>query len=527
MSALVVTFNNADEIAATLDALLSQRVTGGLEVVVVDNSSTDGTVERLMPYADRITLVLRDSNSGYAEANNEALALSTGELVALVNPDCVLHDMCLERLSQHLDSTPGVGLAGALLQNTDGSPQLFARREINLRSTFWTFTVMGERWDQRLLGGRHAAFRRYGESWPPVVPMTVDCPAAACVVFWRHLAAPQLFRGDLPLLFNDAEFYRRLREESYGLEVVPQATATHGYGTSLRRVVPERMRAERLASLRVYVAPRWGALRCALLWLMLLLDAMWLTIPALTGLGRKRHRALLRGGLGGLGLPGGASPWLAPIPSPGKRLAGVMRRLRHAPRAQLRRLQRARRRFVFLARLRWAAWRHRVDLTVDVHSTAEVGKPAVELRPRSRIVLRVGPRSTLREGVILRLGGELLIGSSVAVHPGAELDVQGRLLLGDRVMIGRGASVHADGNQTWGFSANVAEYSRVVDAHQALRGSPGASLNEPVEVQPLNLGANSFVGAGATILPGASVGRGARVAAGVVLGRPLPDGGVA
>jgi GT2 family glycosyltransferase/acetyltransferase-like isoleucine patch superfamily enzyme len=527
MSALVVTFNNADEIAATLDALLAQRVGGGLEVIVVDNGSTDGTVEQLAPYAERVVLVLRDTNSGYAAANNEALELSSGELVALVNPDCVLHDECLERLAHHLDASPGVGLAAAMLENTDGSPQLFARRELTLRSTFWTFTVMGERWDQRLLGGRHAATRRYAEQWPPSAPTVVDCPAAACVVFWRHLAEPQLFSPALPLLFNDAEFYRRLRDAAYRLEVVPVARATHGYGTSLRRVVRGRMRAERLASLRAYVAPRWGTVRCSLLWLMLLLDTLWMVIPAVLGPARGPHRVLVRAGLGGLGLPGGARPWLTTFPSPARRMALVGRRLSEVPPQHLRALGRAGRRLRFLVRLRGNAWRNRVQLTVDVHPTAEVHRAVLELRRGSSVTLQVGRGTVIGEGVILRLGGELLIGSCVEVQPGADLTVNGRLVLGDRVLVGRGTRVQADGQQTWDFAAQVAEHATVRDSERPPEGSSGAMPEGLMQAQGLTLGANVYVGPGATILPGASVGDYARVDAGFVLTTPLAGRAVA
>lgn len=526
VSALVVCFNNEEEAAASLDALLAQRVEGGLEVVVVDNASTDGTVEVLQRYAARVTLVLRDSNAGYAAGNDEALRLCSGDLVALVNPDCVVDPGCLQAMVDHLEATAGVGLAAALLRNPDGSPQLFARRDVDLTGAFWAFTELGARVDRRWRAGRHAAHRRYAQAWPPAEPLAVDCPAAACVLLWRQLVGERLFDPALPLLFNDADLQRRLRHRSYRLEVVPAATAVHGYGTSLRKVALARMRAERLASLRVYVARDWGLARCAALWLLLVLDACLLLPPALVGRRRSRERALLRGTLGGLGLPGGAPPWLVTVPGPAARARGVVRRVRQRPRAWVGQSSRRWRRAVLVARLRWSAWRQRTDLTVRIHPTAEVHRPHLELRPGRRVVLEIGPRSSLRAGVVLRLGGELLIGAGCDVRWGAVLNVKGRLVLGDRVVVGRGAAVHADLEQRWGFAAVVGEYATVLDSDHVLDGSPVAVFDQPVRAAPVVVGAGAFIGAKATVLPGVEVGRSAKVGAGAVVTRDVPDRGV-
>ncbi|MCW2570995.1 MAG: glycosyl transferase [Frankiales bacterium] len=528
VSVLVVTYNSADEIAACLDALLRQKVPGGLEVVVVDNASTDGTPEVLQRYGDRVRVVLHDRNVGYAPANNEALALSAGQVVALVNPDCVVDPGCLATLADHLADSAGVGMAAAMLHNPDGTPQLFARRSLNLRETLFAFTHTGLQWDRRLRGGRHEAARRYAAQWPPTEPMAVDCPAAACVVIWRHLAAPRLFDPAFPLLYNDADLDRRLTARGYLIEVVPAATAVHGYGTSLRRVARARLRAERIASLRRFSAADWGGVRLCLLWLALVLDCLLVLPFALRGRRSGINRDHVRGTLGGLGLPGGKPPWLANVPGPVGRLKAMLRRLRNRPRYHLRRASRRFRRRWFLWRLRCGAWLVGSTLTTDIHPTADITRDVrIELKPRRQIIVRMGPLAAIQAGALLRLGGTLDMGRNGQIRYDVSLNVNGELQLRGRNQIGRGTVIHADGVQVWEWGACASEYVTVVDTYHGHDGSPVHVHDQGLVLKPISIGAGTLLGAKSSVMPGVHIGRGVIVGTGSVVTRDLPDGCVA
>ncbi|MDT7549879.1 MAG: hypothetical protein QOE84_2273 [Actinomycetota bacterium] len=528
VSVLVVTYNSADEIAACLEALLEQDVPGGVEVVVIDNASTDGTVEVLEAYAERVQVVVRGQNIGYAAANNEALALSSGQVVALVNPDCIVEPGCLAALADHLADTPGVGMAAALLRNADGTPQLFARRSLNLRETLFAFTETGQQIDRRFRGGRHAADRRYAAQWPPKEPMSVDCPAAACVAIWRHLATPRLFDPGFPLLYNDAELDRRLLARGYLIEVVPAAGAAHGYGTSLRRVARARMRAERVASLRRYSAAEWGAFRLSLLWLALLLDCVLVLPFGVRGRRSGVHRDHIRGTLGGLGLPGGKQPWLAKVPGPLGRARAVLRRLRGRPRYHLRQISRRFRRRWFIWRLRCGAWLVGSTLTTDIHATADITRDVrIEIKPRRHVIVRMGPLAAVQAGALLRLGGTLDMGRNGQIRYDVSLNVNGELLLRGRNGIGRGTVVHADGVQVWEWGACASEYVTVVDTYHGHDGSPVHVHDQGLVLKPVAIGAGTLLGAKSSVMPGVRIGSGVIVGTGSVVTRDLPDGCVA
>jgi GT2 family glycosyltransferase len=317
LSILVVTYDHAEEIDACIGGALAQeRDDLAVEVLVADNASRDDTAARVAARGDaRVRLLQMGSNRGFAAAVNAAFAAGAGEHVLLLNPDCVMDPGCARALREHLRAQPQVGLAAALLHDPDGSPQLFARRWLTLAGALWSFTSVGRRIDAGLRGGRALAGRRYEELWaggPPREPVAVFCPAAACVMAARATLEPAPLDEAFPLFFNDGELCARVLASGRRIEIVPAATAAHGYGTSVtraQRADPARMRAEWVASLLRYAGRVWSRPAQAVLAAALLADAI---AGAALCLAHREDPREVRGTLGGLGLPGGPPPLLTP-----------------------------------------------------------------------------------------------------------------------------------------------------------------------------------------------------------------------
>lgn len=319
VSILIVTYDHAEEIDLCLDGALAQATDRlGVEVIVADNASSDATPARVRARAsadERVRLLEMGANTGFAAAVNTAFAVAGGDHVLILNPDCVMDPGCATALRERLLAQPGVGLAAALLRDPDGAPQLFARRDLRLKGALLGFTSIGRRLDARR-GGRALAWRRYEDLWasgPPREPVTVFCPAAACIMAARQDLQPAPFDERFALFFNDGDLCARLARGGRRAEIVPAATATHGYGTSVARAQhadPARMRAEWVASMRRYAARWWPRPARAALAVLLLADAV---AGAALCLARREDPREVRGTLGGLGLPGGPPPLLTPV----------------------------------------------------------------------------------------------------------------------------------------------------------------------------------------------------------------------
>src|SRR5271154_5095048 len=89
VSVTIVTFNSGRFIKRCLESVLAQRY-ANKEIIVIDNASTDGTVDILEQFEDRCRIVYNDENIGFAAAQNQAIHASGGSWVLTLNPDVLL-----------------------------------------------------------------------------------------------------------------------------------------------------------------------------------------------------------------------------------------------------------------------------------------------------------------------------------------------------------------------------------------------------------------------------------------------------
>ncbi len=118
----MVSYEVRDLLRPCLASVLSQA---GVEVepFVVDNASADGSADMVESEFPAVRLIRNVDNRGFARANNQALALATGDVLLLLNPDTELPVDALTTLAGVFARYPRAGAVGLALRNVDGSPQ--------------------------------------------------------------------------------------------------------------------------------------------------------------------------------------------------------------------------------------------------------------------------------------------------------------------------------------------------------------------------------------------------------------------
>ncbi|MBM3754898.1 MAG: glycosyltransferase family 2 protein [Acidobacteria bacterium] len=115
VSVTLVTYNSGRFIKKCLESVLAQKY-ADLEVVVIDNASTDGTIDILEQLEDRCRIVYNDENIGFASAQNQAIAKSRGEWILTLNPDVLLMPGFVQQLVEAGQIHPRIGaVCGKLL----------------------------------------------------------------------------------------------------------------------------------------------------------------------------------------------------------------------------------------------------------------------------------------------------------------------------------------------------------------------------------------------------------------------------
>jgi GT2 family glycosyltransferase len=228
-------------LTACLDSVVAQTVRGGHETIVVDNASTDGTAAVLNRYADRVRVITNDHNAGYSGANNLAAREAGGEVLFFLNSDTeLLAPDVLERLATTA-MAEGVGIAGPMLLNPDGTLQPSCAPFPTVRGA--ALVGLGL---QRLIPDRVLA-RVAPQFWSHDRAIDSDWLMGAALAM-RAKVFHEL-GGFWPLLYaEEAELAYRARRRGLRVRFEPSARVMHVGNHSLSQRLSDAERAERVAS---------------------------------------------------------------------------------------------------------------------------------------------------------------------------------------------------------------------------------------------------------------------------------------
>lgn len=247
VSVVVVTWNGLDLTRRCLDSLARQEVPGrDVEVVVVDNGSTDGTVEALRARGDVRVLPL-GRNTGFAGGVNAGVAASAGDVVVLLNNDAVAEPGYLAHLVAPFDVEPGepgarlgattgrVVLSGRFRPAAPGEPGL-----VDHAGRTWARTGDGS--GARLLNSTGNEVTRSANGRDRDWLADAGRPAAPAAVFGFNGGSTALTRAALEdvgpleeslfMYYEDTELSWRLRRRGWDVAHVHDAVTEHDHAGS-------------------------------------------------------------------------------------------------------------------------------------------------------------------------------------------------------------------------------------------------------------------------------------------------------
>jgi len=205
------------------------------QIVVVDNDSSDGSVQMVQDEFPGVQLVENHSNPGFAAANNQGIARAQGRYLLLLNPDTEVLDASLSSLMEFADANPAVGLIGPELLNTDGSVQSSRRRFPTIITAIFESTWL-EPWAPRCVLGRFFVHDRSDD-----VVQDVDWVQGAAL-FTRREVVEQVGGMDERFFMysEELDWCRRIKAAGWRIVYYPEATILHRGGKSSDQVVAAR-----------------------------------------------------------------------------------------------------------------------------------------------------------------------------------------------------------------------------------------------------------------------------------------------
>jgi len=203
-----------------------------VEVIVVDNASTDNSAEMVEQNYPDVILLANQENVGFARANNQAFRIAKGEAILILNPDSFVQTDTLRTLFEHLEQTADIGAIGPKILLPDGR---FEPRSMRGFPTPWAaFSYLS---GLATLFPRSAFFNRYLLTHlDREKQQEVDALSGCCMMVRRNLLNDlQGFDEDYFMFGEDLDLCYRIQKRGRKIIYDPSTRIVHFKGESTRR----------------------------------------------------------------------------------------------------------------------------------------------------------------------------------------------------------------------------------------------------------------------------------------------------
>lgn len=231
ISIVIVNYNSGHELAICLDSLERIRDELDFEIIVVDNGSSDGSLEEAEEKHSGFRVLRAGKNYGFAGACNLGLAVTRGRHVMLLNPDTEVVPGTLRRLCAALDNHSNWGIVGPRMVDPNGNPYSAARRFPTPSFLFCETTRLTFLFPQSKLFATYF----YGDRDIKTLDSVDQIEGSALVIAGQARKAV----GDLDtrffLFFEEVDWCKRVKAAGFEIHIVQNAAVRHTRATTMSR----------------------------------------------------------------------------------------------------------------------------------------------------------------------------------------------------------------------------------------------------------------------------------------------------
>jgi GT2 family glycosyltransferase len=246
LTIVIVSWNVRDLLRRCLQSIVPHPTSGatdslargelGVEIVVVDNASVDGSAEMVQAEFPGVRLVTNDQNRGFTVANNQGLARGRGRYLLLLNPDTEVVGNALPVMVRYMDEHPAVGALGPQIRYPDGTLQPSRRRFPTLATALVESTVVQEWWRDNPMLRRYYMTDTAEDAEQPV-----DWVVGACLLVRREVYEQVGGLDESFFMYSEEmDWCRRIKSAGWEVIYLPSARVIHYEGKSSDQVVAAR-----------------------------------------------------------------------------------------------------------------------------------------------------------------------------------------------------------------------------------------------------------------------------------------------
>jgi len=233
----MVTLNAREHLWKSLHSLLETSSDLNLEVILVDNASTDGSADFVRQEFPTVNLIVTESNEGFARPMNKAMHQAVGRYLLLLNPDTILLEGSISNLVASLEANTKIGICGPKVLNRDGSLQKSCRRGIARPwNTFTYFSGLADLFPHsRRFGGYQLNYMDED------LTHEVDGVSGSCMMIRREVIDRIGYLDEQYFAYQeDADYCFQAQKAGWKIYYIPKAKIYHYGGQGGSHVHPYR-----------------------------------------------------------------------------------------------------------------------------------------------------------------------------------------------------------------------------------------------------------------------------------------------
>lgn len=235
LSIIIVNWNVRDYLRDCLHSLMKHATDTSFEIIVVDNASTDDSVNMVRREFPHVRVIALTSNTGFAAANNRGVEIAQGKYLLFLNPDTEVVQGSLLQLINYFEHNPGVGIVAPCIKNSDGSFQEGSiRRTPTVGSQILVLSKLS-----RYLKNMKALQRYYAHDFNPNTTQEVEqVMGAALMISCQYFLELGKFDERFFLWFEEVDLCTRVRKGGRSIMFLASAHVIHHGGRSFMQSLP-------------------------------------------------------------------------------------------------------------------------------------------------------------------------------------------------------------------------------------------------------------------------------------------------
>lgn len=235
LSICIVGINAIDYLRNCIASIYSSVIGVSYEIIYVDNHSNDCSIQILEEEFPQVKIIKNETNLGFSKANNQAIHISKGRLLLLLNPDTLVGEKSIQVLVDYLAAHPKTGIVGPKILNSDGSFQPHCKRgEARPWEVICYFFTLSQ------LFPHHPFFSGYLQGHLDENEINnVPAISGSCMLFRREVIVQIGLLDEVFFSYQeDTEYCFRARTAGWNVTYVPTAPIIHFGGKGGSRVTP-------------------------------------------------------------------------------------------------------------------------------------------------------------------------------------------------------------------------------------------------------------------------------------------------